>query len=125
LSGNRNSARTNTVSVVARRRAHAPAFAALGDETRLRLLAKLGSGERFSISELTAGSRLTRQAITKHLRVLERVRIVRCVRAGRESLFEFNPQPVAELRDHLAEVSAQWEAALLRLKAFVEVERPK
>ena len=81
-------------AVAARRHAPAPVFAALGDETRLGLVAKLCGGEPRSISQLTAGSRLTRQAITKHLRVLESAGIVRCVRAGRESLFEFNPEPM-------------------------------
>ncbi len=95
-------------------------FAALGDETRLALLARLYDGKRRSIAELTEGSKLTRQAITKHLRVLERVRVVHSIRAGRESLFEFNPQPMDELREYLEVVGRQWEEALLRLKAFVE-----
>jgi DNA-binding transcriptional ArsR family regulator len=103
-----------------RRSSYAPVFAALGDETRLSLLARLGGGRRCSISELTEGSRLTRQAITKHLRVLERASIVRCVRSGRESLFEFDPHPMLELRDYLDRVSQEWDRALLRLKAFVE-----
>jgi len=101
-------------------RAPAHVFAALGDETRLRLVTKLCGGKPRSISQLTAGSRLTRQAITKHLQVLERARIVRCVRAGRESLFEFNPQPVEELKHYLQGVSEQWDQALGRLKSFVE-----
>src|ERR1700712_5089945 len=101
-------------------RARARVFAALGDETRLALLARLYDGRRRSISELTEGSKLTRQAITKHLRVLERVRVVHSVKAGRESLFEFNPEPMQELKDYLEGVSRQWEDALLRLKAFVE-----
>lgn len=100
--------------------ARARVFSALGDETRLVLLARLYDGRRRSISELTEGSKLTRQAITKHLRVLERVRVVHSVRAGRESLFEFNPQPMEELKEYLEVVSRQWEDALLRLKAFVE-----
>ncbi len=100
--------------------ARARVFAALGDETRLALLARLYDGRRRSISELTEGSKLTRQAITKHLRVLERVRVVHSVRAGRESLFEFNPQPMEELKEYLEVVGRQWEEALLRLKAFVE-----
>jgi len=97
-------------------------FAALGDETRLALLARLYDGRRRSISELTEGSKLTRQAITKHLRVLERVRVVHSVKAGRENLFEFNPQPMVELKEYLEVVGRQWEEALLRLKAFVESE---
>ena len=95
-------------------------FAALGDETRLMLVAKLCVGEPRSISQLTEGSRLTRQAITKHLRVLESARIVRSVHAGRESLFAFNPQPLQELKQYLGFVSEQWDQALARLKAFVE-----
>jgi DNA-binding transcriptional ArsR family regulator len=105
---------------MARRRVPAAAFAALGDETRLMLVARLCGGEPRSISQLTRGSRLTRQAITKHLRVLERARIVRSVRTGRESLFQFNPQPMKELRDYLEFVSGQWDQALARLKSFVE-----
>jgi DNA-binding transcriptional ArsR family regulator len=84
------------------------------------LVAKLCGGPPRSISQLTRASKLTRQAITKHLRVLERARIVRCVRAGRESLFEFNPQPMQEIKQYLALVSEQWDQALARLKSFVE-----
>ena len=83
-------------------------------------MAKLCGGQPRSISQLTAGSRLTRQAITKHLRVLERAEIVHCVRAGRESLFEFNPEPMEELKRYLDLVSEQWDQALARLKSFVE-----
>jgi len=92
----------------------------LGDETRLLLVRKLCGGETQSISQLTRGSRLTRQAITKHLRVLESAKIVRCVRSGRQSLFEFNPEPVEELKHYLDFVSARWDEALSRLKSFVE-----
>jgi len=103
-----------------KRRAPAPVFAALGDQTRLWLVAKLCDGPPRSISQLTRGSKLTRQAITKHLRVLERARIVHCVRAGRESLFEFNPQPMQDIKKYLDLVSEQWDQALARLKSFVE-----
>jgi DNA-binding transcriptional ArsR family regulator len=99
-------------------------FAALGDETRLALVVKLSDGQRYSISQLSeaqpGGARLTRQAITKHLRVLERARIVHGLRSGRESLFELDPKPIDELKEYLAKVSAQWDQALGRLKAFVE-----
>lgn len=117
---------TRRSSGVGSRRGRARAFAALGDETRLALVAKLCAGERQSISNLTetAGrateTRLTRQAVTKHLRVLERVGLVRCVHAGRERLFEFNPQPVGELKEYLESVSAKWDETLARLRAFVE-----
>ncbi|PYX95832.1 MAG: transcriptional regulator [Acidobacteria bacterium] len=98
----------------------APVFAALGDETRLRLVTKLSRGRPTSISELTEGTRLTRQAITKHLRVLESVGIVYSIREGRESRFKFNPEPIDELRLYLDIVSQQWDETLSRLKAFVE-----
>lgn len=106
--------------MIAKRHASAPLFAALGDETRLMLVGKLCRGQPASISELTEGSKLTRQAITKHLRVLENVGIVHSVRAGRESRFKFDPQPIDELRRYLDLVSEQWDQALSRLKAFVE-----
>jgi DNA-binding transcriptional ArsR family regulator len=102
------------------RSSYARVFAALGDETRLTLVAKLSRGERNSISQLTEGSRLTRQAITKHLRVLQGARIVRSVRAGRESRFAFDPEPITEVRNYLDLVSEQWDQALARLKSLVE-----
>jgi DNA-binding transcriptional ArsR family regulator len=101
-------------------RARAAVFAALGDETRLLLLSRLSSGKRYSIAELTEGTRLTRQAVTKHLRVLERVRMVHGTREGRESRFQFDPRPVMEMKEYLELVSRQWDVALARLKTFVE-----
>jgi DNA-binding transcriptional ArsR family regulator len=102
------------------RRARAPVFAALGDETRLRLVGRLCLGEPLSISDLSAGSRLTRQAITKHLRVLEGASLVRGSRRGRKMLFSLTPEPIEEARQYLEHVSGQWEHTLARLKAFVE-----
>ncbi|MBV8865854.1 MAG: winged helix-turn-helix transcriptional regulator [Acidobacteriaceae bacterium] len=104
--------------------AKATVFAALADETRLWLVAKLGRGEHYSISQLAAGTKLTRQAVTKHLRVLERVRIVHAKRTGRESLFELDPKPIEELTVYLETVSKQWDMALARLKSFVEKDQP-
>jgi DNA-binding transcriptional ArsR family regulator len=92
----------------------------LGDETRLALVAKLAGGQPCSILQLTKGSRLSRQAISKHLRVLETAGMVHSVRAGREKLFEFDPRPIEGLRDYLDFVSEQWDQALSRLKLFVE-----
>jgi len=106
--------------MAARGRVHAPVFAALGDETRLSLVAKLSRGQPCSISQLTKGSRLTRQAVTKHLRVLESVGIVHGVRVGRESLFKLDPAPIVEMREYLDFVSEQWDQALARLKSFIE-----
>src|SRR5437588_4242973 len=96
---------------IARRQARAPVFAALGDQTRLLLVAKLCRGQPSSISELTEGSELTRQAITKHLRVLENVGIVHTVRAARERRSKFVPEPPAEIKEYLALVSEQWHHA--------------
>jgi DNA-binding transcriptional ArsR family regulator len=107
-------------SVAARPQAYVSIFVALGDETRLALVAKLSSGQPRSISQLTRGSRLSRQAITKHLRVLENAGFVHSVRAGRENLFEFDPQPFTGIKEYLDSVSEQWDRALSRLKAFVE-----
>ena len=106
--------------IAARRRAHAPVFAALGDETRLSLIAKLCGARPRSIARLTEGSKLTRQAITKHLCVLERAGIVHRVRRGRECLFALDPEPIEKIKEYLERVSAQWDQALARLKAFVE-----
>jgi DNA-binding transcriptional ArsR family regulator len=95
-------------------RTRASVFAALGDETRLGLLAKLTNGEPLSIV------RLTRQAVTKHLRVLEDVGVVLSVKTGRESRFALDPRPVVSAREYLEHVSRQWDTALARLKALVE-----
>src|SRR5262245_11641722 len=95
-------------------------FSALGDETRLSLLGKLSGGQRQSISQLAGGSSLTRQAITKHLHVLEGAGVVQSARVGRESLFELRPEPLRDARAYLDRVSGQWDQALARLKSFVE-----
>ena len=84
------------------------------------LVRKLSGGRRCSIARLTEGSSLTRQAITKHLRVLEDAGLVHAVREGRESLFEFDPRPIEDIKVYLDFVSARWDDALARLKSFVE-----
>ena len=106
-------------------RSHAPLFAALGDDTRLALLTKLSAGQQRSITDLAHNSPLTRQAITKHLRVLERAHIVRCTRSGRERLYELDPLPVQSLKNYLDALSHQWDSALQRLRAFVETDHPE
>jgi len=98
----------------------ASVFAALGDETRLSVLTTLSHGQPQSISRLAAGTNLSRQAVTKHLRVLAHAGVVRSLRVGRENLFELEPQPLAEVRDFLDQISKQWDDALARLKAHVE-----
>ena len=95
-------------------------FAALGDETRLRLVRRLSSGGPLSIARLAQGSSVTRQAVTKHLRVLERAGLACGKRSGRERVWELEAAPLTVARDYLDGISAQWVAALNRLKAFVE-----
>jgi len=98
----------------------APVFAALGDETRLRLVARLSEHGPQSISRLTEGEQVTRQAITKHLRVLADAGIARDLRHGRESVWELERGRLDEARRCLDLVSREWDEALARLKAFVE-----
>ena len=98
----------------------AAVFAALGDRTRLSLLARLSDGEARSIASLSADSDLTRQAVTKHLHVLQDAGLVHSLRVGRESRFAFRPEAVADAQAYLERVSTQWGDALARLKRFVE-----
>ncbi len=95
-------------------------FAALGDPTRLSLVNRLCRDAPCSISELSGDSHLTRQAITKHLRVLEGAGLVRTEAIGRARVFELNPEPLEQAQSYLASVSRQWDDALARLQAFVE-----
>ncbi len=101
-------------------RKQASRFAALGDETRLKLLLALCASAPLSITQLTAGSGRTRQAITKHLAVLERAGLASKVRVGRESLFQLEQEPLGEAARLLDDISQQWDQALARLKAMVE-----
>ncbi len=103
-----------------RRKSPAPVFAALGDATRLELVSRLSDGERHSITELTDGLGLTRQAVTKHLHVLRDAGLVNLKRSGRESRFAIQPKAIADARDYLARVSAQWDEAIARLRVLVE-----
>lgn len=100
----------------------ADVFFALGDATRLRLVAVMCAGGLFSITQLTASSDITRQAVTKHLRVLAHAGLVHDVRAGRERLWQLDPAPLDEARRSLEQIGQQWDQALGRLKAFVESE---
>ena len=101
-------------------RASAPVFAALGDETRLRLLSRLSSGGPRSITRLAEGEAVTRQAVTKHLLVLAGAGLVRDTWRGRERLWELDPERLDVARRWLAVVSERWDEALGRLKADVE-----
>ena len=86
----------------------------------MRLVARLCGGEPLSITQLASGSRVTRQAITKHLHVLEGAGLVQGFRQGREQLWELNPQQLAEARRYLEQISRQWDEALARFKELVE-----
>jgi len=103
----------------------APVFAALGDETRLRIVTRLSTAGPMSISRITrdaavARRGVTRQAVTKHLHVLAHAGLARSSHVGRESVWEFQPGPLDDARKCLEGISAQWDAALDRLKLFVE-----
>lgn len=95
-------------------------FAALGDPTRLRLIAALCAGGALSIAQLTAGTAISRQAVTKHLEVLADAGLVRDIRQGRERLWEFDPSKLDEARRSLDAIAAQWNQALTRLKSLME-----
>jgi DNA-binding transcriptional ArsR family regulator len=98
----------------------APIFAALGDSTRLQIVARLCGEGPLSIVRLTEGGKVSRQAVTKHLRALERAGLATSSRIGRERLWELRARRIAEARRYLDEISAGWDAAIDRLRAHVE-----
>jgi DNA-binding transcriptional ArsR family regulator len=98
----------------------APIFAALGDEIRLQLISRLCNDGPMSITRLTFGTNVTRQAITKHLEVMRRVGLVRNTRSGRERIWQLEQRRLKEARHCLELISKQWDDALGRLKKFVE-----
>lgn len=93
---------------------------ALGDTTRLSLLSRLCEGRPLSISQLTEGTRLTRQGVTKHLAILERAHIVAKRRVGRESQYSVRPESLSEASDYLSRASRQWDQAIARLERLLE-----
>lgn len=95
-------------------------FAALGDETRLRLVSRLCGEGPLPITTLTEGLGVTRQAITKHLHVMEEAGLVRSRRQGRESIWQLSPGGLEDARRYLDMISRQWDDALDRLRLFVE-----
>ncbi len=105
---------------VAQVRDAAPLFAALGDETRIRLITRLGSGGPQSITHLSAKSPSSRQAITKHLDVLARAGLVRDERRGRERIWSLEEKRLEDARAYLDRISRLWDDALGRLKKSVE-----
>jgi len=112
--------RRNRNAGASRRQAQAPVFAALGDQVRLRIVTRLSDGGPMSITRLTAGSRVTRQAVSKHLLVLQQAGLVRSARRGRERIWQLEQRRLQEARRYLESISEQWDEALGRLRKFVE-----
>jgi DNA-binding transcriptional ArsR family regulator len=104
----------------ARARAAAPLFAALGDETRLQMLMRLASSGPESIAQMSAKSRVSRQAVTKHLQVLESAGFVVGERRGREHIWRIQPRRFEQVHEHLERISRQWDEALDRLRSLVD-----
>lgn len=102
--------------------ASAPVFAALGDPQRILLVARLCQRGPLSVTHLTEGTSITRQAVTKHLRVLEAAGLARSEKSGRETVWALDQRPLAKAREQLEVISRQWDAAIERLRAFVEEE---
>lgn len=95
-------------------------FAALGDPTRLALVAMLTDGTPRSITHLARGRAVTRQSVTKHLRVLSDAGLVRSFKRGRETCYQLQPDPLDRARRSLEQISRQWDVALQRLKSTLE-----
>jgi DNA-binding transcriptional ArsR family regulator len=112
--------RMRTSAAPARVAEAAPIFAALGDETRLRIVARMCGEGPLSIVRIAEGASVSRQAITKHLQALEEVGLARSSRVGRERVWELRTRRLSEARRYLDRISQHWDAALGRLRAFVE-----
>lgn len=97
-------------------------FAALSDATRLALVDRLCAGGPQSIAQLTAGTTITRQAVTKHLRVLAEAGLAHASPRGRERIWTLDLERLDEARRHLDQIERQWDRALWRLKTFVETD---
>jgi DNA-binding transcriptional ArsR family regulator len=95
-------------------------FAALGDPTRLKLVAVLCAGGAVSIAQLTANTNISRQGVTKHLQVLADAGLARAMKSGRERLWQLDPARIEEAKRTLEVIGRQWEVALGKLKAFAE-----
>ena len=111
--------RTSTFAA-ARLAEAAPIFAALGDETRLRIVARMSGAGPISIARLADGASITRQAITKHLHALEEAGLARSSRIGRERIWELRTKRFSEAHRYLNQISQHWDVALGRLRALVE-----
>ncbi|MDF3035152.1 MAG: transcriptional regulator [Paucimonas sp.] len=110
----------SAADIAASNEALAPIFAALGDPTRLKLVALLSEGGAYSISQLTETTHISRQGVTKHLDVLAGAGVVSDLKAGRERLWQLEPERINEAKLALESIGREWEQALGRLKRFVE-----
>jgi DNA-binding transcriptional ArsR family regulator len=111
--------RTHTVAA-AKLADAAPVFAALGDDTRLHIVARLCGDGPLSIVQLADGAAVSRQAVTKHLHALRQAGLARSSRVGRERIWELETKRLSEARRYLDQISHDWDAAISRLRAFVE-----
>ena len=112
---------TRTLTSAAAKLAEAaPVFAALGDDTRLHIVARLCGDGPLAIVQLADGASVSRQAVTKHLHALEDAGLARSSRVGRERIWELQTKRLSEARRYLDQISQEWDAALVRLRAFVE-----
>lgn len=100
--------------------ASAPVFAALGEPQRMLLVSRLCEKGPLSVTQLKEGTSITRQAVAKHLRVLEAAGLAHSERSGRETMWALDRRPLAKARDHLDVIARQWDEAIERLRAFVE-----
>lgn len=98
----------------------APIFAALGDTTRLEIVARLSYRGPQTVAKLAIHSGVSRQAISKHVHVLEHAGLVRGKKLGRERLLELETRRFEEARRYLNDISVEWDAALDRLRKIVE-----
>jgi DNA-binding transcriptional ArsR family regulator len=112
----------NAAAAAAKWAEAAPVFAALGDETRLQVVARLSTEGPLSIARLSEGADVTRQAITKHLHALAEAGLVHDTRRGRERIWELTPRRLEKARRCLDQISESWDAAIVRLKELVEDE---
>jgi DNA-binding transcriptional ArsR family regulator len=114
------SRRRNASAVAGTLHEAAPVFAALGDPTRIRLVARLCTEGPLSIARLSDGTGVTRQAITKHLDAMAHAGLVNSARSGRERVWELETKRLEEARRCLDQISVQWDRAITRLRALVE-----
>jgi DNA-binding transcriptional ArsR family regulator len=96
-------------------------FQAIADPTRRRILKMLADRE-MPVATITKSFPITRTAINKHLHILNEAGLVSSRRAGRETRYSLQPEPLQELQEWLSFFEVYWDNKLSRLKGFVEAE---